>query len=178
MWATFWMSEKHDKFKLAMNCSCPHIQVLFGTVQARIQSLEAEHEQEAYNCTVCQNLTVVSLSKLTLLQQPSGRRIKIKFHVFSDSVFMVGRNNSNLAEKTGQSRWRIFGTNQITKRSSICQVKKICWHVYGGAKKHGARTLHHRNRSGEVLKQDPLFLSMFNDFGWRRGIMKSALRNA
>ena len=50
--------------------------------------------------------------------------------------------------------------DQITKRSSTCQVKKICWHVYGGAKKHRARTLHHKNRSGEVLKQDPLHVNV------------------
>ena len=86
--------------------------------------------------------------------------------MFSDSVFVVGRNNSNLADNWPVKMADIWNeTDHKEKINLLGQKVKFCWHVYGGAKTiEPARYITETDL--EKSSNRILFMSMFNDFGW------------
>ena len=82
-------------------------------VQRQLKTLS--ERKDAYTMQVLQEWNSFRWSRSTLLSDPEAKMIKMKVHMFPDSVLCVGASNPD--PSNGQQFWRTCGTNTDVSNS-------------------------------------------------------------
>ena len=117
------LSTDHEEFKrVTMNESFPSTQVLIQSVQRQVQTLF--ERIDTYMMQVLQDWKTFRWSRITLLDDPAAKLIRMKFHVFSDCTFVRLRSRIQIHPMIGKQRRRTHGTNMDLSEHSIWLPEK------------------------------------------------------